>query len=117
MPGVFWYGGYGAIKESLFQLAAGTALSIVVGQKGGDSTELKPGTTNKEATAGTGGGGGSFVYRSSDNFLYLAAGGGGGASYGYTGQPGFSGTTGTASVGATASCRRAGGENGNPWEG
>ena len=64
-------------------------LNVVVGQRGGNSVEVRGGrsTIRKAAelglsiedNAGTGGGGGSFVFTSA-NTLLLAAGGGGGAS-------------------------------------
>ena len=63
----------------------------MVGQRGGDSVEVRGGKSTKktavhlgvsvEDNAGTGGGGGSFVYTTAD-VLLLAAGGGGGASSG-----------------------------------
>ena len=59
----------------------------MVGQRGGDSVEVRGGQSTNltaaelglsvEDNAGTGGGGGSFVYTTS-NVLLLAAGGGGG---------------------------------------
>ena len=108
-PGTY-YGGRGASKEGVFTLNKGTVLNIVVGQRGGDSVQVKGGqsTTRTAAElglsvedhAGTGGGGGSFVYNTS-NVLLLAAGGGGGASAGYNGVDGQSGTSGTSSVGDT----------------
>ena len=66
------YGGHGAAIEGTFRLTKGTILSIVVGQRGGDSVEVKGGQSTTmtaaqlglsvEDNAGTGGGGGSFVY-------------------------------------------------------
>ena len=106
-PGTY-YGGKGALKEGIFALTKGTVLNIVVGQRGGDSVEVKGGLyTQKppaelglsvEDNAGTGAGGGSFVYTTS-NLLYLAAGGGGGASNGYNVVDGQVGTSGTGSDG------------------
>ena len=100
-------------------------LNIVVGQRGGDSVEVKGGQrTSKTAAelglsvedhAGTGGGGGSFVYTTS-NVLFLAAGGGGGASTGYNGVDGQSGTSGTDSVGLHSSTVRKGGSGGQAGE-
>ncbi|XP_073231338.1 uncharacterized protein [Porites lutea] len=121
-PGTY-YGGKGAYKEGTFTFNKGTVLNIVVGQRGGDSVEVKEGrSTNMTAAqlglsvednAGTGGGGGSFVYTTS-NVLLLAAGGGGGASSGYNGVDGQSGTSGTSSVGRGSSQVRSGGSGGNP---
>ena len=92
--------------EGRFHLAAGTVLKIVVGQRGGNSVEVKGGRSTTltaaqlglsvEDNAGTGGGGGSFVYMS-DNTLLIAAGGGGGASAGYNGVDGQSGSSGSSS--------------------
>ena len=83
--------------EGTFRLTKGTVLNIVVGQRGGDSVEVKGGQSTTrtaaqlgisvEDNAGTGGGGGSFVYTTS-NVLLVAAGGGGGASGGYNGVDG-----------------------------
>ena len=96
-------------------------LNIVVGQRGGDSVEVKGGQSTTrtaaelglsvEDNAGTGGGGGSFVYTTS-NVLLLAAGGGGGASSGYNGVDGQAGTSGTSSVGKDSSRVRKGGTGG-----
>uniref|UniRef100_A0A1I8JKI8 receptor protein-tyrosine kinase n=1 Tax=Macrostomum lignano TaxID=282301 RepID=A0A1I8JKI8_9PLAT len=85
------HGGRGALIAGNVILAAGTQLSIVVGQAGG--------TAHTDEYASGGGGGGSFVYRTLDNGLLMAAGGGGGASYKYDGQPGEAGNNGTGSVG------------------
>ena len=111
--------------EGPFRLTKGTVLNIVVGQRGGDSVEVKDGqsTTSTAAqlglsvedNAGTGGGGGSFVYTTS-NVLLLAAGGGGGASGGYNGVDGQPGTSGTSSVGKDSSEVRKGGTGGQPGE-
>ena len=83
-PGTY-YGGKGAYKEGTFTLNKGTVLNIVVGQRGGDSVQIRGGQSTNltaaqlglsvEDNAGTGGGGGSFVYTTS-NVLLLAAGGG-----------------------------------------
>ena len=123
-PGTF-YGGRGAFKEGIFRLNKGTKLNIVVGQRGGNSVEVKGGqSTNRRAAelelsvednAGTGGGGGSFVYTSA-NALLLAAGGGGGASAGYEGVDGQEGSNGTSSVGLYFSHVRRGGVGGSPGE-
>ena len=123
-PGTY-YGGKGAFKEGIFRLNKGTVLNIVVGQRGGDSVEVKGGQSTSrtaaelglsvEDNAGTGGGGGSFVYTSS-NALLLAAGGGGGASAGYKGVDGQAGTSGTSSVGKDSSFVRRGGTGGQPGE-
>ncbi|KAJ7383089.1 hypothetical protein OS493_030976 [Desmophyllum pertusum] len=123
-PGTY-YGGKGALKEGTFRLTKGTVLNIVVGQRGGDSVEVKGGQSTTrtaaelglsvEDNAGTGGGGGSFVYTTS-NFLLLAAGGGGGASGGYNGVDGQAGTSGTSSVGNVTSYVRKGGTGGQPGE-
>ena len=123
-PGTY-YGGHGAAIEGTFRLTKGTILSIVVGQRGGDSVEVKGGqsTTMKAAqlglsvedNAGTGGGGGSFVYTAT-NVLLLAAGGGGGASGGYNGVDGQAGTSGTSSVGNDPSHVKKGGTTGQPGE-
>ena len=111
--------------EGKFKLTKGTVLNIVVGQRGGNSVEVKGGrNTTKTAAelgtavedcAGTGGGGGSFVYTAS-NVLLLAAGGGGGASSGYNGVDGQAGTNGTSSVGRGSSAVRKGGTGGQPGE-
>ena len=99
-PGTY-YGGKGAFIEGIFALTKGTVLNIVVGQRGGDSVEVKGGQSTQktaaelglsvEDNAGTGGGGGSFVY-TTNNVLLLAAGGGRGASNGYNGVDGRTGT-------------------------
>ena len=123
-PGTY-YGGRGAYIEGKFRLTKGTVLNIVVGQRGGDSVEVKDGQSSTktaaqlglsvEDNAGTGGGGGSFVYTTS-NMLLLAAGGGGGASGGYNGVDGQAGTSGTSSVGRYSSKARKGGTGGQPGE-
>ncbi|XP_078370685.1 uncharacterized protein LOC144654404 isoform X2 [Oculina patagonica] len=123
-PGTY-YGGKGASMEGTFSLTKGAVLNIVVGQRGGDSVEVKGGqSTTKTAAelglsvednAGTGGGGGSFVYTTS-NVLLLAAGGGGGASSGYNGVDGQRGTDGSSSVGKDPSNVRKGGTGGQPGE-
>ena len=104
-----FHGGHGARIEGVFTLTKGALLNIVVGQRGGDSVEVKGGSaTNQTAAslgqsiednAGTGGGGGSFVY-STSNSLYIAAGGGGGASAGVNGVNGQ-----YSNSGATSSCK------------
>ncbi|CAH3168525.1 unnamed protein product [Pocillopora meandrina] len=119
-PGTY-YGGKGAFKEGKFRLNKGTVLNIVVGQRGGDSVEVRGGQSTRktaaqlgksvEDNAGTGGGGGSFVY-TTDNVLLLAAGGGGGASGGYNGVDGQAGSSGTSSVGKESSQVRNGGTDG-----
>ena len=121
-PGTY-YGGKGAVKSGTFRLTKGTVLKIVVGQRGGDSVEVKGGQkTTKTAAelglsvednAGTGGGGGSFVYTST-NTLLIAAGGGGGASGGYHGVDGRAGPSGANSVGKESAKSRAGGSSGQP---
>ena len=124
LPGTY-YGGKGAFIEGKFTLNNGTVLNIVVGQRGGDSVEVKGGqSTNMTAAqlgvsvednAGTGGGGGSFVYTTAD-VLLLAAGGGGGASSGYNGVDGQAESNGTSSVGQVSSQARNGGTGGQPGE-
>ena len=121
-PGTY-YGGKGAFKKGIFRLNKGTVLNIVVGQRGGNSVEVKDGQSTSrtaaelglsvEDNAGTGGGGGSFVYTSA-NTLLLAAGGGGGASAGYNGVDGQAGSSGASSVGNKSSQVRRGGVGGNP---
>ena len=111
------------MMSGTFRLVKGTVLKIVVGQRGGDSVEVKDGQSTTqtaaalglsiEDNAGTGGGGGSFVYAST-NTLLIAAGGGGGASSGYNGVDGRSGTNGTSSVGTLSGTSRAGGTAGQP---
>ncbi|XP_074607109.1 uncharacterized protein LOC141860059 isoform X2 [Acropora palmata] len=123
-PGTY-YGGKGALKEGIFALTKGTVLNIVVGQRGGDSVEVRGGrSTNRTAAqlglsvednAGTGGGGGSFVY-TLRNKLLLAAGGGGGASSGYNGVDGRVGSSGTGSVGRYLSYVGGGGNRGQPGQ-
>lgn len=123
-PGTY-FGGKGAKMQGLFNLTKGTVLKLIVGQKGGNSVEIKGGamTTNTAAelgisvedNAGTGGGGGSFVY-TSDNNLLIAAWGGGGASGGYHGRNGEAGTAGTSSRGYYLSRTRNGGTGGQPGE-
>ena len=123
-PGTY-YGGRGAYIEGKFRLTRGTVLNIVVGQRGGNSVEVKGGQkTTKTAAqlglsvednAGTGGGGGSFVY-TTNNVVLLAAGGGGGASSGYNGVDGQAGTNGTNSVGRYSPNGRKGGTGGQPGE-
>ena len=85
------------MKQGTFSLNVVTVLNIVVGQRVGDSVEVKGGRSTNltaaqlelsvEDNAGTGGGGGSFVY-ATNNELLLATGGGGGASNGYNGVDG-----------------------------
>ncbi|MEC8423698.1 MAG: hypothetical protein VX000_07965, partial [Myxococcota bacterium] len=58
-------GGAGAEMVGTFSLTAGDTLAILVGQRGGDSTDA------------AGGGGGSFVYNQTTGTLLVAAGGGG----------------------------------------
>ena len=121
-PGTY-YGGKGAVMSGTFRLTKGTVLKIVVGQRGGDSVEVKGGLSTTqtaaqlglsvEDSAGTGGGGGSFVYTSA-NLLLIAAGGGGGGSGGYQGLDGQGGTSGASSVGKDSSKSRAGGSAGQP---
>ena len=123
-PGTY-YGGRGASIEGKFRLNKGTVLNIVVGQRGGNSVEVKGGRSTSltaaqlglsvKNNAGTGGGGGSFVYNTS-NTLLLAAGGGGGASGGYNGTNGQTRTSGTSSVGKEPSRVRKGGTGGQPGE-
>ena len=123
-PGTY-YGGRGAMKQGTFSLNVETVLNIVVGQRGGDSVEVKGGqSTNLRAAqlglsvednAGTGGGGGSFVYTTNDELL-LAAGGGGGASNGYNGVEGQAGPNGTSSVGNDSSAIYGGGTGGQPGQ-
>lgn len=123
-PGTY-YGGDGAFQEGTFTLNEGTVLNIVVGQRGGDSVEVKGGGLTKgtaaelglsvEDNAGTGGGGGSFVYTTS-NVLLLAAGGGGGASGGYNGMNGQVGNNGTSSIGRAPHYSRKGGTGGQPGQ-
>ena len=118
-----YYGGKGAVLSGTFRLVKGTVLKIVVGQRGGDSVEVRGGqaTTQTAAalglsieySAGTGGGGGSFVYAST-NTLLIAAGGGGGSSSGYNGVDGQAGTSGASSVGTPSGNSRAGGSAGQP---
>ena len=65
-PGTF-YGGRGAFKKGTFRLNKGTVLNIVVGQRGGNSVEVKGGQSTSrtaaelglsvEDNAGTGDGG------------------------------------------------------------
>ncbi|XP_068706600.1 uncharacterized protein [Montipora foliosa] len=123
-PGTY-YGGRGAFVEGTFTLNKGTVLNIVVGQRGGDSVEVKGGQSTTrtaaqlglsvEDNAGTGGGGGTFVYTTL-NVLLLAAGGGGGASGGYNGVDGQAGTRGASSVGQSSSYSRNGGTGGMPGQ-
>ena len=120
-----YYGGRGAFKKGIFKLSKGTALNVVVGQKGGDSVQVKGGKSTAmtaaelglsvEDNAGTGGGGGSFVY-TRGNVLLLAAGGGGGASNGYNGVSGQSDASGTSSRGDHSSKAGDGGAGGQPGE-
>ena len=113
-------------RKGIFRLNKGGMLNIVVGQRGGNSVEVKLGQSitsrtaaelglSVEDNAGTGGGGGSFVYTSA-NSLLLAAGGGGGASAGYNGVDGQVGSSGASSTGKTSSQVRRGGVGGNPGE-
>ena len=123
-PGTF-YGGRGAFKKGTFRLNKGTVLNIEVGQRGGNSVEVKGGQSpNRTAAelglsikdnAGTGGGGRSFFYTSAKALL-LAAGGGRGASAGYNGVDGQAGSCGASSVGNKSSQVRRGGAGGNPGE-
>ena len=123
-PGTY-YGGRGALMEGKFDLTNGTVLNIVVGQRGGDSVEVKGGQSTTqtaaalglsvEDNAGTGGGGGSFVY-TTNYVLLLVAGGGGGASAGYGGVDGQEGPNGTSSVGFDPAQVGGGGTGGYPGE-
>ena len=123
-PGTY-YGGKGAFIEGMFRLNKGTVLNIVVGQRGGNSVEVKGGRSTSstaaqlglsvEDNARTGGGRGSFVY-TTGNILLLAAGGGGGASSGFNGVDGQVGTSGTSSMGQEPSQVRKGGTGGQPGE-
>uniref|UniRef100_A0A1I8JJX8 receptor protein-tyrosine kinase n=1 Tax=Macrostomum lignano TaxID=282301 RepID=A0A1I8JJX8_9PLAT len=98
------HGGRGALIAGNVILAAGTQLSIVVGQAGGK--------VHTDEYAGGGGGGGSFVYRTLDNGLLMAAGGGGGASYQYDSE---AGNNATGSVGTEDPNQMGiGGANGQP---
>ena len=120
-----FYGGRGAFKEGIFRLNKGNMLNVVVGQRGGNSVEVRGGQStirtaaelglSVEDNAGTGGGGGSFVYTSA-NALLLAAGGGGDASAGYKGIDGQEGSSGASSVGLISSKVLRGGVGGNPGE-
>ena len=113
------------MKQGTFSLNVETVLNIVVGQRGGDSVEVKGGQSTNltaaqlelsvEDNAGTGGGGGSFVY-TTNNELLLAAGGGGGASNGYNGVDGQAGPNGTSSVGNDSSAIYGGGTGGQPGQ-
>lgn len=49
-PGTY-YGGKGAFKEGIFTLNKGTVLNIVVGQRGGDSVEVKGGQSTSRTAA------------------------------------------------------------------
>ncbi len=123
-PGTY-YGGKGAYIEGKYRLTKGTVLNIVVGQRGGNSVEVRGGQSTTQTAdqlglsvedyAGTGGGGGSFVYTTS-NVLLLAAGGGGGASAGYNVVDGQLGVSGTSSVEKVSSEVRKGGTGGQPGE-
>ena len=123
-PGTY-IGGKGAIMEGYIYLTAGTILKIVVGQRGGDSVEVRGGQSTSstaaqlglsvEDNAGTGGGGGTFVY-TANNTLLIAAGGGGGASGGYHGVDGQAGLNGARSRGQLYSQSRAGGVGGQPGQ-
>ncbi|KAK3730919.1 hypothetical protein QZH41_000545 [Actinostola sp. cb2023] len=123
-PGTY-LGGRGATMQGRFRFSSGATLNIVVGQRGGNSVEVKGGhVTTKTAaqlglsvedSAGTGGGGGSFVYIS-NNTLLVAAGGGGGASSGYHGDDGQAGTAGSSSNGTDPAKSRGGGSGGNPGQ-
>ena len=122
-PGTFVIG-KGALMEGTFVLFNQTVLSIVVGQRGGDSVEVRGGQTTTqtaaelglsvEDNAGTGGGGGSFVYNTTT--LFIVAGGGGGASAGNNGVDGQEGPNGTDSVGPNPTYVGKGGTDGYPGE-
>ena len=109
------------MKQGTFSLNVETVLNTVVGQRGGDSVEVKGGqSTNLTAAqlelyAGTWGEGGSFIY-TPNNELLLAAGGGGGASNGYNGVDGQAGTIGTSSVGRDSNAIYGGGTGGQPGQ-
>ncbi|KAJ7362182.1 hypothetical protein OS493_013276 [Desmophyllum pertusum] len=104
-PGTY-YGGKGAFKMGTFRLTKGTVLNIVMGQRGGDSVEVKGGQSTTRTAAELG-------LSLEDN---AAAGGGGGASGGYNGVHGQVGTNGTSSVGKDSSKVRKGGTGGQPGE-
>jgi hypothetical protein len=73
-------GGVGAYLKGTFNVASGSSLKIIVGQKGGNQS-----VGNDNSTYSGGGGGGSYVSTSdftSVSNLLLAAGGGGGGGYG-----------------------------------
>ena len=67
-PAIWRLGGLGAKMKGTFQLKKGTQLKILVGQKGGTSSDFsdRPG----------GGGGGSFVTLFDNTPLIIAGGGG-----------------------------------------
>ena len=123
-PGEF-IGGRGAVKQGKFSLTEGTVLKIVVGQKGGNSVEIKDGeqttasaellSKSREDNAGSGGGGGTFIYTIA-NVLLLAAGGGGGATAGWNGQHGRDGESGSTSIGRNPTESGKGGSEGNAGE-
>ena len=71
-PAIWRLGGLGAKMKGTFQLKKGTQLKILVGQKGGTSSDFsdRPG----------GGGGGSFVTLFDNTPLIIAGGGGGGGT-------------------------------------
>ena len=85
--------------EGTFVLFNQTVLSIVVGQRGGDSVEVRGGQTTSqtaaelglsvEDNAGTGGGGGSFVYNTTTLFIVV---------YSYSYSYGYSYLTKTVSI-------------------
>ena len=108
-PGTYFVGKE-ATMEGWFRLPAGTVLNIVVGQRGGNSVDVKGDrkTTltaaqlkaSVEDNTGTEVGGGSFIYKTDDTSLVVAGGGGGrGVSGGYNEINGQAGTRGTSSRG------------------
>jgi len=89
-------GGLGAKMQGHFNLSAGESINIIVGQRGG--------LTSQGDNFSAGGGGGSFVFKNSSNTNPLiVAGGGGGQAQNSTGGSGNSETYGTNAIGGSGS--------------
>lgn len=69
-------GGAGALLTTTVSLTQGQQLAIVVGQRGGDRSNVN---SSGFALTGASGGGGTFVYDLANVVYYAVAGGGGGA--------------------------------------
>lgn len=100
-------GGLGAMESGEFSVTAGETLYILVGQRGG--------VTSQGSNYCGGGGGGTFVYRNAnDAFPLIAAAGGGGQSRDGAGGPGQSGTNNSNGGGSGSGPQGTNGNGGGP---